>query len=107
MDDQLRDIQRYMETADTLDDAGALALINAHFDRDARMNALRQKWFSDFQKVLGTKVGRACDADRPAALARAPGAVRVAHPAHPLRSDSQLEGGASRRTSGHGERGID
>jgi len=56
MDDQLRGIQRYVESYDTLDDAGALALINGHFDRDARMNALRQKWFGDFQKVLGTKL---------------------------------------------------
>ena len=85
MDDQLRGIQRYMETADTLDDAGALALINAHFDRDARMNALRQKWFGDFQTVLGTKLAaRAMQIDR-RLLARAPGAVRVAHPADPLK----------------------
>ena len=70
MDDQLRGIQRYMETADTLDDAGALALINAHFDRDARMNALRQKWFGDFQKVLGTKLAaRAMQIDRRLSLA--------------------------------------
>ena len=70
MDDQLRGIQRYIETADTLDDAGALALINAHFDRDARMNALRQKWFGDFQKVVGTKLAvRAMQIDRRLSLA--------------------------------------
>src|SRR5215467_298035 len=35
MDAQLKDIQRYIETFDQLDDAGAPALINAHLDRDA------------------------------------------------------------------------
>jgi Spy/CpxP family protein refolding chaperone len=56
MDEQLKGIQRYIEGFDTLDDAGALGLINAHFDRDARMNALRQKWMGEFQSVLGTKL---------------------------------------------------
>jgi hypothetical protein len=70
MDDQLRGLQRYIESADTLDDAGALALINAHFDRDARMNTLRQKWFGEFQKVLGTKSAvRAMQIDRRLSLA--------------------------------------
>jgi hypothetical protein len=65
MDDQLRGIQRYIENSDTLDDAGALVLINAHFDRDGRMNVLRQKWFGEFQKVLGTKQAvRAMQIDR-------------------------------------------
>ena len=65
MDDQLRGIQRYMESFDTMDDAAALGLINAHFDRDGRMNALRQKWFGEFQKVLGTKQAvRAMQIDR-------------------------------------------
>ncbi len=70
MDEQLRGIQRYIENYDTLDDAGARALINAHFDRDARMNALRQKWFGEFQKVLGTKLAvRAMQIDRRLSLA--------------------------------------
>jgi hypothetical protein len=65
MDDQLRGLQRYIENYDTLDDAGALSLIDAHFDRDARMNALRQQWFGEFQKVLGTKLAvRAMQIDR-------------------------------------------
>jgi len=55
MDDQLRGIQRFIESFDTLAEAGALGLINAHFDRDARMNALRQKWLPEFQKTVGTK----------------------------------------------------
>jgi Spy/CpxP family protein refolding chaperone len=56
MDEQLRGIQRFIESFDTLDDATALGLINAHFDRDARMNALRQKWLGEFQKTLNTKL---------------------------------------------------
>jgi len=65
MDEQLRGIQRYIENFDTLDDAGSLGLINAHFDRDERMNALRKKWFGEFQKVLGTKLAvRAMQVDR-------------------------------------------
>jgi hypothetical protein len=48
--------QRFVETFDSLDDVGALGLINAHFDRDMRMVALRQKELGDFQQVLGTKL---------------------------------------------------
>src|SRR3954465_3619659 len=44
MDDQLKGIQKYIEGFDNLDDAGATGLITAHFDRDTRMNAMRQKW---------------------------------------------------------------
>jgi Spy/CpxP family protein refolding chaperone len=70
MDDQLKGIQRYIETFDNLDDAAALGLINAHFDRDARMNALRQKWFGAFQKALGTKLAvRVMQIDRRLSLA--------------------------------------
>ena len=70
MDDQLKGIQRYIESFDTLDDAGALGLINAHFDRDTRMNALRRKWLGDFQKVLGTKLAvRVMQIDRRLSLA--------------------------------------
>jgi len=65
MDEQLKGIQRYIESFDTLDDAGAMGLITAHFNRDERMNALRQKWFGEFQKVLGTKLAvRAMQIDR-------------------------------------------
>jgi Spy/CpxP family protein refolding chaperone len=56
MDDQLRGIQHYVDSYETLDDAAALALINAHFDRDSRMNGLRQRWLGEFQKVLPTKL---------------------------------------------------
>jgi Spy/CpxP family protein refolding chaperone len=55
MDAQLKGIQKYIESYDTLDGASAASLINAHLDRDAKMVALRQKWFGEFQKVLDAK----------------------------------------------------
>ena len=56
MDDQLKSIQWFIESFDKADDAAALTLINAHFDRDTKMTALRQKWLAEFQKTLGTKL---------------------------------------------------
>ena len=65
MDDQLRDIQKYVDGYQTMDDATAIALIKAHLDRDARMTALRQKWLGEFQKVLpGVLAARAMQIDR-------------------------------------------
>jgi Spy/CpxP family protein refolding chaperone len=70
MDEQLRGIQRFIENADTLDDAAALGLINAHFDRDARMTALRKNWLAEFQKALDTKLAvRVMQIDRRLSLA--------------------------------------
>ena len=67
---QLRDIKKYVESYDTLSDAGALALMQAHFTRDAKMNTLRQKWLGEFQKVLPTKLAvRAMQIDRRLSLA--------------------------------------
>ena len=56
MDEQMKGIQQYVDHFETLDDAGALALIRAHLERDAKMNALRQKWLGEFQQVLPTKL---------------------------------------------------
>jgi Spy/CpxP family protein refolding chaperone len=65
MDEQLKGVQQYVEGYDSLDDAAALALMKAHLDRDARMNALRQKWLGEFQKVLpGKLAARAMQIDR-------------------------------------------
>lgn len=65
MDAQLKDLQKYVESYQTLDDAGALALMSAHLQRDAKMTALRQKWLAEFQKVLPTKLAvRAMQIDR-------------------------------------------
>ena len=70
MDEHLKGVQRYIESFDTLDDAGALALIRAHLDRDGKMTSLRQKALGDFQKVLGTKLAvRAMQIDRRLSLA--------------------------------------
>ena len=70
MDEQLRGIQSFIESFDKLDDAAALGLINAHFDRDARMTALRQKWLGEFQKTLNTKMAvRVMQIDRRLSLA--------------------------------------
>ena len=65
MDEQLKGVQRYIESSDRLDDAGALALMTAHLDRDAKMAALRQKALGDFQRVVGAKLAaRALQIDR-------------------------------------------
>jgi Spy/CpxP family protein refolding chaperone len=70
MDEQLRGIQRFIEGFDTLDDAAALSLINAHFDRDTRMTALRKRWLVQFQKALNTKLAvRVMQIDRRLSLA--------------------------------------
>ena len=62
---QMKDLNTYAETYATLDDKGALALMNAHFTRDANMNALRQKYLVEFQKVLPAKLAvRAMQIDR-------------------------------------------
>ena len=69
-DDHLTGVQRYVEAFDTLDDAGALALIKAHLDRDARMDLLRQKLLLDLQRAVGTKLAaRAVQIDRRLSLA--------------------------------------
>ena len=65
MDAQLKSIHKYVEGYNTLDDAGALAMFNAHLDRDAKMTALRRHWLAEFQKVLPTKMAvRAMEIDR-------------------------------------------
>jgi Spy/CpxP family protein refolding chaperone len=70
IDEQLKDIQKFVADYETVDDAGALTLIQAHFKRDAKMNTLRQKWLGEFQKVLPTKLSvRAMQIDRRLSLA--------------------------------------
>ena len=65
MDAQLKSIQQYVNTYETMDDAGAKAFINAHLDRDAKMNALRVKWLKDFQTVVPPKIAaRVIQVDR-------------------------------------------
>jgi hypothetical protein len=70
MDDQLKSVQWFIENFENADDEAALRLINAHFERDAKMSALRQKWLGEFQKVLGTKLAvRVMQIDRRLSLA--------------------------------------
>lgn len=67
MDEQLKGIQKYVETfaSNSLDDAAAMALMQAHFDRDTRMNDLRQRFLKEFQTILPAKLAaRVMQVDR-------------------------------------------
>jgi hypothetical protein len=71
LDEQLKGIKQYVDQYNSLDDATAVSLLNAHFDRDTKMNALRKKWLAEFQKVLPTKLAvRAMQIDRRLSLAQ-------------------------------------
>jgi Spy/CpxP family protein refolding chaperone len=52
IDEQLKAVQQYIAKYETLDDATAAGWIKALFDRDTRMNQLRQKWLPSFQEVI-------------------------------------------------------
>lgn len=70
MDEHLNGIQKYVDAYETLDDAQALAFMNAHLDRDTKMNALRQKYLAEFQKVLPVRLAvRVVQIDRRLSLA--------------------------------------
>ena len=56
IDEQLKGVLQYVAKYETLDDATSLVLMKAHFDRDTKMNALRQKWLPSFQEVLPTRL---------------------------------------------------
>ena len=56
LDDQFKSVQWFIENFEKADDAAALQLITAHFERDLKMTALRQAWLHQFQSVLGTKL---------------------------------------------------
>jgi len=56
MDEQMKGLQKYADSYQTLDDAGALALLNAHLTNDTKMTALRTKWLAEFQKVLPARL---------------------------------------------------
>jgi len=56
IDDQLKNVQWYIERFEEADDAAALKLFEGHLERDTRMTALRQKWLGTFQGVLGAKL---------------------------------------------------
>ena len=71
IDDQLKNVQWFVENFEKADDAAALRLMTAHLERDTKMVSLRQKWLGEFQKVLGTKLAvRAMQIDRRLSLAQ-------------------------------------
>lgn len=71
IDGQLKGVQQYAEKYEKLDDATALSLVKAHLERDGRMNALRQQWLGEFQKVLpGRLAARVIQVDRRISLAQ-------------------------------------
>ena len=70
IDEHLQGVKKYVASYETLDDAAALGFINTHFERDAKMDALRKKWLAQFQKVLPTRLAvRAMQIDRRLSLA--------------------------------------
>jgi Spy/CpxP family protein refolding chaperone len=70
IDEHLKSIKKYVDSYQNMDDAAALAFINAHFLRDEKMDALRKKWLAQFQKVLPTRLAvRAIQIDRRLSLA--------------------------------------
>jgi len=71
LDEQLRGMQHYVDSYQSLDDTAALTLIHAHLDRDARINALRQTWLAEFLKVLPARLAvRVIQIDRRMSLAQ-------------------------------------
>jgi Spy/CpxP family protein refolding chaperone len=71
IDAQLKGVQQYAEKFEKLDDATAMSLVKAHLERDGRMNALRQQWLGEFQKVLpGRTAARIIQIDRRISLAQ-------------------------------------
>ena len=54
MDAQLKGVQAYAAAYGKMDDAAALAYLNALLTRDEAMAALRRKWLPEFQKVVPT-----------------------------------------------------
>lgn len=71
LDEQMRGMQHYVDSYQSLDDTAALTLIHAHLDRDARINALRQTWLAEFLKVLPARLAvRVIQIDRRMSLAQ-------------------------------------
>ena len=70
MDEQMKGIQKFADSYETLNDADAMALMNAHLDRDTQMTVLRKKWLAEFQKALPPRLAaRAMQIDRRLSLA--------------------------------------
>jgi acetyl-CoA acetyltransferase len=70
MDAQLKGLQQYVSTFETMDDTAAVTLMKTHLDRDQAMAALRQTYLGEFQKVLPAKLAvRVLQIDRRLSLA--------------------------------------
>lgn len=70
LDAQLKGLQQYAAKYETLDDASAMALMEAHLERDQKMVTLRRTWLAEFQKVLPAKLAvRVLQIDRRISLA--------------------------------------
>jgi len=70
VDEQLRAMQKYVDNFETLDDASAMAQVNANLTRDLQINTLRRKWLAEFQKILPKRTAaRVIQIDRRLGLA--------------------------------------
>ena len=70
VDEQVKALQKYADTYTTLDDAGAVSLVNAALARDTQMATLRTKWLAEFQKIVPTRIAaRVIQIDRRLGLA--------------------------------------
>jgi Spy/CpxP family protein refolding chaperone len=70
VDQQLQAMKKYAENYATLDDAAALAQVDANLSRDLQMNTLRRKWLDEFQKFLPVRTAaRVIQIDRRLGLA--------------------------------------
>jgi hypothetical protein len=70
VDAQLKSIQQYVASFATLDDAAALALVNALLTRDDQMQQLRARWLIEFQNILPARLAaRVIQIDRRLGLA--------------------------------------
>ena len=70
VDAQLKSIQQYVASFATLDDAAALAHVNALLTRDDQMQELRSRWLTEFQNILPARLAaRVIQIDRRLGLA--------------------------------------
>jgi Spy/CpxP family protein refolding chaperone len=70
VDQQLQAMKKYAESYATLDDAAALAQVDANLSRDLQMNTLRRKWLAEFQTILPARIAaRVIQVDRRLGLA--------------------------------------
>jgi len=65
IDAQLKALKEYSDNYKTLDDAAALAWVDALLKRDEAMTAVRRKWLPEFQKIVpGGTAARVIQIDR-------------------------------------------